>query len=87
MTGFLVSEHYSYEAVTAADIRLVAILLGYALGFGTLTCIKAGRATGRAWGRSRRANIYVIMIWGEIVVSVAFGLLGWLHLNRMVEPR
>jgi len=87
MTGFLVSKNYKYELVTPADIRLGAIVIGYALGFCTLTCIKAAIATKRAIGRSRRANIYVVMIWGEIIVSLAFGLLGWLNLNQIIGPR
>lgn len=87
MTGFLVSPNYKYESVTSGDIRLAAIVLGYALGFGTLTSVKAGIATKRAYGRSRRANIYVAMIWGEIVVSLLFGLLAWLNLNNVIGPR
>ena len=87
MTGFLLSDSYKYESVTSADVRLAAIVLGFALRFGTLTCVKAGIATKRAFGRSRRANIYVVMIWGEIIVSVVFGLLGWFNLNEIVGPR
>ena len=87
MSGFLVSKDYKPELVTAADVQVSTLVLGYALGFGTLTCIKAAIATKTAWGRSRRATIYVVMIWGEILASVLFGLLGWLNLGGVLGPR
>ena len=87
MAGFLVSKSYKPEPFTSTDARLAGLVLGFALGFGILTCIKAACATDKAWGRSRRANIYVFMIWGEILVSATFGLLGWLNLDGILGPR
>ena len=87
MPGFLVSDHYKSETVTVADIRISAMTLGFTLGFGLLTCVKAAIRTKTAWNRSRRATIYIFMVWGEVAVSLIFGLLGWLDIEGIVEPR
>lgn len=87
MPGFLVPEHYKSEIVTVADIRIAAMTLGFTLGFGLLTCVKAAIRTKIAWNRSRRATIYIVMVWGEIIVSLLFGLLGWLDIESIVGPR
>jgi hypothetical protein len=87
MSGFLVSEGYKVEAVTRGESRTGAIAVGFALGFGLLTCVKAGIRTKTTWKRSRSAKIYIAMVWGEMIVSIIFGMLGWLNLEGVIGPR
>jgi multisubunit Na+/H+ antiporter MnhE subunit len=87
MPGFLVSYNYKAEVGTSGDIQLAAIIWGFSLGFGLLTGIKAAIRTKTAWHRARRAKIYIIMVWGEMIASIGFGLLGWLNIVDVVGPR
>ena len=87
MPGFLVSKYYKPEAGVGNNLQIAAIIFGFILGFGLLTCVKAAIRTKTAWHRARRAKIMIVMVWGEMVVSLVFGLLGWLHINDIVGPR
>lgn len=67
------------------DFQLAALAAGFTLGFGFLTVWEAIKQTRRNHSPLRSAYIY--MVWGEILVNVCIGVIGWLFLNDTVGPR
>jgi len=68
------------------SLLMAAGFFGAAITVAVFDCTKAGRQSRRSWGRSRRANTYIIMLWVDIVTGVAVTVCTWLYLNRTIEP-
>lgn len=66
------------------DFQLAALAAGFTLGFGFLTVWEAIKQTRRNHSPLRSAYIY--MVWGEILVNVCIGIVGWLFLNDAIGP-
>ncbi|KAJ7447668.1 hypothetical protein FB451DRAFT_1290105 [Mycena latifolia] len=77
---FATAKPYVDLVVTEGDIILVSMAFGWTLGFGYFTVCHAVRETRR----TRRLNIYVILIWSQLVVSGAFAIISWLYLRKII---
>ncbi|KAF2090160.1 hypothetical protein K490DRAFT_35531 [Saccharata proteae CBS 121410] len=84
--GFLVPEHFKYEAVSTGDLTVACIVFGFTLGFALFTFSKMFRQSYRIWRRSQRITGYVSMIWLEWAACVAISVLGWLYIDEVVGP-
>ncbi|KAI1428175.1 hypothetical protein F5Y12DRAFT_733977 [Xylaria sp. FL1777] len=85
----LVSPHFKLQEVTVNDIIIASLAFGFTLGFGQLTTWTAARQTWLAYkntGRRVFRNVYIWMIWGEIIVCLAFGIICFLHLKGIIHP-
>jgi hypothetical protein len=71
-------------STTVQDFQLAALAAGFTIGFGFLTVWEAVKQTKRNHSPLRSAYIY--MIWGEILVNVIIGIIGWLFLNDKLGP-
>ena len=75
------------EALTSRRTLLMAAgFFGAAIAVAVFDATKAGRQTRRSWGRSRRANTYIIMLWVDIVTGVALTVCSWLYLSGTIAP-
>ena len=73
------------DALTSRRNLLIATgLFGAAIAVAVFDSTKAGRQTRRSWGRSRRANTYIIMLWVDIVTGVAVTICCWLYLSGTI---
>ena len=66
------------------DYQLAALAAGFTIGFGFLTVWEAIKQTRR--NRNPLRSAYIYMVWGEIFVNVAIGIVGWLFLNGKLGP-
>ncbi|KAI8951075.1 hypothetical protein F4801DRAFT_589941 [Xylaria longipes] len=85
----LLSPHYVLQEVTVSDTIIASIAFGFTLGFGQLTTWTATRQTWVAYrntGRKVLRNVYIRMIWGEIIVCLGFGIICFLHLRGVIPP-
>ncbi|KAI1752482.1 hypothetical protein F4782DRAFT_530348 [Xylaria castorea] len=85
----LVSPHFEHQVATVDDIIIASIALGFTLGFGQLTTWTAMRQTWVAYkntGRKVFRNVYIRMIWGGIIVCLAFSIICFLHLKGIIPP-
>ena len=71
-------------SASVQDFQLAALAAGFTIGFGFLTVWEAVKQTRRNHSPLRSAYIY--MIWGEILVNVIIGIIGWLFLNDRLGP-
>jgi hypothetical protein len=69
---------------TLQDFRLAALAAGFTLGFGFLTVWEAVKQTRR--NRNPVRSVYIYMIWGEILVNLIIGIIGWLFLSGTLGP-
>ena len=88
----LLSPNYVPQPTTSADLAIASIAFGWTLGFGWLTTWTAYRQTRRVrqrYGITRVHTPYVVMIWSEIVVCLAFAIICWIHLYdaTLIPPR
>jgi hypothetical protein len=86
----LLSDHYTAEPVTVADLQLASLAWGFTIGFGfltTWTAIKQTAGMKRRYGYSKLNSPYIWMIWLEILVCLIFSIICWLHLNDIIAPR
>jgi hypothetical protein len=71
-------------SATVQDFQLAALAAGFTLGFGFLTVWEAVKQTRR--NRNPLRSMYIYMVWGEILVNVLIGIVGWLFLNDALGP-
>ncbi|KAF1839021.1 hypothetical protein BDW02DRAFT_540403 [Decorospora gaudefroyi] len=71
-------------SASVQDFQLAALAAGFTIGFGFLTVWEAVKQTRRNHSPLRSA--YIFMIWGEILVNVIIGIIGWLFLNDSLGP-
>ncbi|KFY30663.1 hypothetical protein V493_01763 [Pseudogymnoascus sp. VKM F-4281 (FW-2241)] len=64
--------------------KLAAAAAGFTIGFGVLTVWEAVKQTKVV--RYPLRSHYVYMIWGEILVNLAIGIIAWQLLNGVVAP-
>jgi hypothetical protein len=69
-------------SATVQDFQLAALAAGFTLGFGFLTVWEAVKQTRR--NRNPLRSMYIYMVWGEILVNVLIGIVGWLFLNDVL---
>lgn len=69
---------------SAADFKLAGAAAGFTLGFGLLTVWEAIKQTNAV--RSPIRSQYIYMIWGEIFVNLAMGIIAWLMLDGVLVP-
>lgn len=75
------------DALSSPRSQLMgAGFFGAAMTVAVFDCTKAGRQSRRMWGRSRRANGYIVMIWVDIVTGVTVTVCSWLYLNGVIAP-
>ncbi|KAJ6490282.1 hypothetical protein C8R47DRAFT_1215144 [Mycena vitilis] len=77
---FLTAKPYVDLVVTESDMLVASMAFGWTLGFGYFTVCHAVRETRR----TRRFNIYVFLIWLQIIVSTAFAVMTWLYLKKII---
>jgi hypothetical protein len=87
MGSLFLPDTYELESVSSADEKLASIAWGFTLGFSLLTATKAARQTYKIYKRTKSLNVYVTLIWGELVVSTVFGFICWFYLNGNFAPR
>lgn len=87
MGSLFVPDTYKLEPVSSTDTKLASVAWGFTLGFGFLTAVKAATQTVRIWRRRKHVTTYMILTWGELVVSTIFGFLCWFFMNRSFPPR
>ncbi|KAJ6531486.1 hypothetical protein DFH09DRAFT_1183218 [Mycena vulgaris] len=80
MQLFTTTKPYVDLVVTEGDMILSSMAFGWTLGFGYFTVCHAVRETRR----SRRINVYVVLIWSQIIVSGAFAVICWLYLRKII---
>ena len=66
------------------DFKLASTAAGFTLGFGLLTVWEAMKQTHHI--RSPLRSVYLYMVWGEIVVNLAIGIVAWLFLDGTLGP-
>lgn len=71
--------------ITKTDLEIASICWGFTLGFGFLTTWEAVKQTVRS--RSPLRSIYIWLVWGEIIVGLAFGIVAYLLLTEDVGIR
>ncbi|KAI5456038.1 hypothetical protein BGZ63DRAFT_342790, partial [Mariannaea sp. PMI_226] len=85
----LLSPHYVPEPVTQTDLIVASIAWGFTLGIGWLTTWKAIEQTRSTYHRQKSTmvrNAYIWLIWGEILVSLLFGIICFLYLLTVIKP-
>ncbi|KAK5046678.1 hypothetical protein LTR84_007439 [Exophiala bonariae] len=86
MGSLWISPNYEEEPVSGLDLRIASLAWGFTLGFSFLTAVKAGRQTATIWKRAHRVTTYVILIWGEMLVSTIFGFICWFFIDHFFQP-
>ncbi|KAI1276064.1 hypothetical protein F5Y07DRAFT_367982 [Xylaria sp. FL0933] len=86
MPGFLVSPNYVAGHPTQDDVVVASTVWGFSLAVSFFTASKARRQTWRSWKRTKHISPYIILVWGEWVVSTVFGIVSWLFLYNIIEP-
>ncbi len=72
--------------VSERGLIIAAGFFGATIAVAAFDCSKAVRQSHRSWGRSTKANAYIMMLWVEILTSVALAILAWLFLNGTIPP-
>lgn len=86
MGSLFLPDHYKPEPVSNTDIQLASIAWGFSLGFGFLTAVKAAHQTVKIWRRTKRVTTYMVLAWGELVVSTIFGFCCWFFMDDRFPP-
>lgn len=84
-----VPPHFKLQEVTENDIIIASLAFGFTLGFGQLTAWNAMRQSWMAYkntGLRVFRNVYIWMVWGEIIVCLAFAIICFLHLRGVIPP-
>ncbi|KAH6664021.1 hypothetical protein B0J14DRAFT_494014 [Halenospora varia] len=64
------------------DLDIVSICFGFSLGFCVLTGSKAARQTFAIYRRTHSLrNLYMWMIWTEVIVNLVIAILSWLFIR------
>jgi hypothetical protein len=71
-------------SASVGDYQLSATAAGFTLGFGFLTVWEAIQQTRR--NRNPLRSAYIYMVWGEIIVNICIGIVGWLFLAGTLGP-
>jgi hypothetical protein len=71
-------------ASNVGDFKLASTAAGFTLGFGVLCVWNAIQQTRAV--RSPLRSVYIFMVWGEIIVNLCIGIIGWLFLDGALSP-
>ncbi|KAJ8107815.1 hypothetical protein OPT61_g8602 [Boeremia exigua] len=71
-------------STSVEDFQLAAAAAGFTIGFGFLTVWEAIQQTRR--NRNPLRSVYIYMLWGEILVNLCIGVVGWLFLTGTLGP-
>lgn len=85
MTGFLVPEHYVFQAPSNVDMNVASIIWGISLAAGLFTASKARKQTWGVYKRTGGINMYIVMIWVSWLSNSIIGILSWLYLWGTIE--
>ncbi|KAJ6618018.1 hypothetical protein B0H10DRAFT_1913893 [Mycena sp. CBHHK59/15] len=77
---FKTAKPYEDLRVTEGDMLIASLAFGWTLGFGYFVVCNAVRETRR----THRVNVYVVLIWSQIAVSLAFAIICWLYLRKII---
>jgi hypothetical protein len=66
------------------DFKIAAAAAGFTLGFGFLTVWEAIKQTQAV--KSPLRSHYIYMIWGEILINLAMGIVAWLLMDGTIPP-
>lgn len=86
----LLPDHFVLEEVTRNDLIIASTAWGFTLGIGWLTTWSAIQQTMgvyRRHGLGVFRNAYAIMIWGEIIVCLSFGIICFMYILGIIPPR
>lgn len=86
----LLPSHFVLEEVTGYDLAIASLAWGFTLGIGWLTTWTAMKQTTQVYRRHGLGifyNAYVWMIWGDIFVCLAFGIICFMYLLAVIQPR
>ena len=71
-----------------SDLEVASIFFGFFFGVFIYTATKVARQTWSIWKRSQRlTNVYVWMIWTELIVNFVFAITTYLFLHGVIQPR
>ncbi|KAH8649176.1 hypothetical protein BX600DRAFT_111336 [Xylariales sp. PMI_506] len=70
-------------SATKNDYQVASLAAGFTLGFGFLTVWEAMNQTRR--NKNPLRSSYIYMIWGEIAVNLAIGVIAWLFLDGVLS--
>jgi len=87
MSGPFVPDDFKPQDSSPGDIKLAAIVWGFTLGFGFLTCSKALKQSRMVWKRSHRINTYVALVWIEVFASLTYSILAWLLMDDIMPMK
>ncbi|OJD33153.1 uncharacterized protein BKCO1_3300088 [Diplodia corticola] len=65
------------------DIKIACVAAGFTIGFGYLTAWDAWKVTSSM--RNPLRNLFVWMVWSELVVNAAMGIIAWLFLLGYIK--
>ena len=66
------------------DLKITSVAAGFTIGFGLLTVWEAIKQT--AENRNPLQSVYIYMLWGEIALNLAIGIMGWVFLDGVISP-
>ena len=87
MGALTIPPNYDTPGVTStAGLLIAACFFGASLATAVFDIAKAGRQSHKSWGRSRRANAYVLMLWSSLSMSVVAAICNALFLLGEIQP-
>jgi TRAP-type mannitol/chloroaromatic compound transport system permease small subunit len=71
-----------------SDMNLAIILFGFFLGLFLFTSMKVAQQSWSIWNRTRSIwNVYLWMIWIEVLVNFVFAATTYMFLQAVIPPR
>src|SRR5690349_19115726 len=84
--GTLIPPWYDEKKTSRVSLLVAAFFFGASMAVAAFDITQAGRQSYKSCGRSRRANIYIIMLWAEITSCIASAVCIWLFLLGKIPP-
>ncbi len=85
--GVTIPPNYDTPGKTStAGLLVAACFFGAAMTAAVFDIAKAGRQSHKSWGRSWRANAYVLMVWSSLSMSVTGAICNALFLLGVIQP-
>jgi hypothetical protein len=82
------AEDHSAMAPNKSQMDIPTICFGFTLGFMVLTGSKVGKQTLAVYKRTRSLwSIYIMMIWAEMAVCLAWAISAWVFLRGDIKGR
>lgn len=87
MTGFLIPPWYKDEVPGTAEMNIASIIFGFSLGSAIFTASKAATQSFAAYKRGRLFSAYIVMCWLEWIGCNCMGIVTYIWLKGIIEPR